>query len=86
MSILLSRDNLDMTTAGMFLIRVQGFVSTDWLDYFDDLSIIVSAPQDARPISTVCTHHADQAELLGLLTRLYTFGYPILSLEYLGVI
>lgn len=73
-----------MASLGTFLIRVQGNLGADWIDYFDDISIVVNAPAAQTPISTLCTHSADQAALMGLLSRLYMFGYPILYLEYLG--
>jgi len=76
---------IGMDSLGTHLIRVQGSVGSVWLDYFDDISIIVSAPIGAVPITTICTHGADQAALVGILTRLYTFGYPILYVELLAI-
>lgn len=72
---------IGMASQNTYLIRVRGNVSASWLEYFDDISIVVSTSVNRPPISTICTHSADQAALLGILTRLYTFGYPIFSVE-----
>lgn len=76
---------LRMDGAGIYLIRVQGNLNSAWLEYEDDLTIIVTSPMGLGPVSTLCTHAADQAALLGILNRLYTFGYPILYLECVGI-
>ena len=75
---------LDMATRGTYLIRVQGDVSAEWIEYFDDISIVLSAPPGDAPVSALYAHSADQSAILGILTQLYTFGYPIVYLEYLG--
>ncbi len=76
-----SPSEIGMASQNTYLIRVRGNVSARWLEYFDDISIVVSTSADSPPISTICTHGADQSALLGILTRLYTFGYPIFSVE-----
>lgn len=80
-----SMSGLRMDSAGTFLIRVQGKLNSAWLEYDDDLSIIVTSWMGIAPVSLLCTHAADQAALLGILNRLYTFGYPILYLECIGI-
>ncbi len=67
----------------MYLIRVQGELDESWLDFADDISIVVSAPTDQPCISTLCAHNADQATVLGILNSLNQFGYPLLYLELL---
>lgn len=79
-----SVSGLSMAGPSIYLIRVQGHINSTWLDYDDDLTIIVTSPIGHGPVSTLCTHAADQAALLGILNRLYTFGYPILYLECVG--
>lgn len=76
-------EEIDMTGQSNYLIRVVGNVSVDWIDYFD-ISIMVHASRGASAISTICAHGADQASLAGLLDRLYTFGYPLVYVEFLG--
>ena len=74
-----------MDSAGEYLIRVCGNINATWLEYDEDLTIVVSTTEGSGPISTLCTHGADQAALLGILNRLYTFGYPILYVEFIGL-
>ena len=66
-----------------YLIRVQGDVDLIWLDYYQGISIIVSAPPGLPPTSTICTHDADQAAVFGILNSLFDFGFPLLSVERL---
>lgn len=66
-----------------YLIRVQGSLDAGWIDYFDGISIVVSAPEGELPITTICAHDSDQAALLGVLNALYDFGFPLLYLQRL---
>lgn len=66
-----------------YLIRVQGNLDAVWIDYFDRISIVVSAPEGEPPVTTICTHDSDQAALLGILNSLYDFGFPLLYLQRL---
>lgn len=64
----------------MYLIRLLGNLDARWLDYFADISIVVSN-YGGPCVSTICMHSSDQATLMGILNSLYNFQYPILSLE-----
>lgn len=70
-----------MDTPSRYLIRVVGELDKSWLGFFDTLSIVVCTGAAPYTISTVCTHQADQAAVMGLLNSLYDFGYPIVSFE-----
>ncbi len=74
---------INMDSDLTYLIRVQGDVDTDWLEYFHDISLAVCAAGGAPPVTTICTHNADQTRVLGILNSLYNFGYPLLSVERL---
>jgi hypothetical protein len=73
-----------MDMHGMYLIRVQGPLDATWLDYFAGISIVVLLIPGISCISTLCTHDADQAMLMGILNSLYNSQFPILSLEQIG--
>lgn len=75
---------LTMDLRGMYLIRVMGALDATWLDYFAGISIVVGTVSGISPISTICTHDADQAMLLGILNSLYNFQFPIISLEHIS--
>lgn len=66
-----------------YLVRVLGNVSARWLDYYTEMSIIVSIAPGLPPVTTIGLHRADQAALLGLLNHLYDFGYPLMYVEQL---
>jgi hypothetical protein len=73
-----------MDAPAVYLIRVQGDLDKRWLDYFGDISIVVSSSPGAPTVSTICARPVDQAALLGILNGLYDFGYPLLYVERLG--
>jgi hypothetical protein len=73
-----------MDTPSNYLIRVVGELDKRWLNYFDELSIVVSTRSGHVPVSTICTHGADQATVIGLLNSLYDFGYPLVYFEQVG--
>ena len=66
-----------------YLVRVIGELDNRWLGYFDEISIAVCVGAGPFTVSTICTHHADQAAVFGLLNSLYDFGYPVIYFEKL---
>lgn len=69
----------------IYLIRLIGELDAQWLEYFKDISIAVSTGTGHPDVSTISLHGADQAQLLGLLNMLYSYQYPILSIESVGI-
>lgn len=69
----------------IYLIRLIGELDAQWLEYFKDISIAVSTGTGRPDVSTISLHGADQAQLLGLLNMLYSYQYPILSIESVGI-
>lgn len=63
-----------------YQIRVQGWISERWANWFDNMTITVTDEDedDAPAITTLTGTVADQAALLGLLQKLYTLGFPLL--------
>ncbi len=74
---------LTMSTPAAYLIRVQGWVDESWTDYFDNLSVVVSAPVGIAPETTFCGQVHDQTALLGILRRLRELKTTLISIEYL---
>lgn len=72
-----------MDSPTRYLIRVIGELDKRWLGYFDEISIAVCVGTGPITVSTICTHHADQAAVFGLLNSLYDFGYPVIYFEKL---
>ncbi len=67
-----------------YLIRVMGNLDKRWLDYFDEISIMVTETPDNSYVSTICVHDSDQALLMGILNSLYDYQFPIVSLQCLN--
>ncbi len=70
-----------MDTECSYLIRVAGELDKRWLQYLQDASIAITTDPRQHTISTIYTHGADQATLMGLLNSLYDFGYPLVYFE-----
>jgi hypothetical protein len=69
----------------MYLIEVVGDLDAKWLEFFDDISIVVTEQPGSLRLSTLCTHSSDQATVLGILNSLYLYGYPLVSLRLIDV-
>lgn len=74
----------DIGLGSSYLIRVVGELHAGWLDYYDEISVVVSLHPGFPCVSTICAHNVDQALLMGILNTLYEYQFPILSLECLS--
>lgn len=63
-------------------IEVAGIVEADWSDWFE-----AAIDVDEKKGNTVShiTGVFDQAALQGILQRLYSFGYPLISVNRINV-
>jgi hypothetical protein len=64
-----------------FQVRVAGAVSERWTAWFGDLTLSQSEPGVAPLVTTLSGALSDQAALLGLLQKLDTMGYLLLSVR-----
>ncbi len=66
-----------------YCIRVSGMVDQAWSDYFGDMAITIDREhdEDTAVTSSLAGPVADQAALLGILYRLYSLGYELISVE-----
>ncbi len=64
-----------------YCIRVRGVVDKAWSDYFGNLAIRVEDEEGEGKTSSLTGTVADQAALIGILHRLYSLGYELMSLE-----
>lgn len=78
----------------VYQILVQGRIGQGWEDWFEGMCltrVILETLQDdtgkaALEENTLLTGRLpDQAALLGMLQRLYSFGLPILSVELIRI-
>jgi hypothetical protein len=58
-------------------------LESDWLDWRTELRVTIDQEETGKTVTTI-TGTFDQAGLHGLLRRLYTFGLPIISVNYVA--
>ena len=61
-----------------YQIKVPGGPDLIWLDWVEEMTVVVERDDDGLPI-TILTGMLDQAALLGLLRHLYSLGLPLIS-------
>ncbi len=71
---------LGMDEPAAYQIRVQGRISQDWINCFDDMTV-AAAGEDGGSITELTGRLADQAALYGLLGKLYTLGLVLLLVK-----
>ncbi len=57
-----------------YRIRVQGWVGERWAEWVNGMTMVRHG-DDSEPVTTLTRTVADQAALLGLLTKLYNLGF-----------
>lgn len=68
---------------GAYRIRVQGSLDAKWADYFENMRLTSETDPEGITITTLDGCLSDQAALQGVLQKLYTLGFPLLSVEKL---
>jgi hypothetical protein len=63
----------------VYRIEVDGQVDEAIRDWFEDMAISIESKADGKPVSTLVGPVADQAALHGLLSRIYTLGFAVVS-------
>jgi hypothetical protein len=67
-----------------YRILVEGRIGLRWLDWFDGMTVItdkVDNPSQSAQ-TTLTGRVADQAALLGILSKLVTLNFPLLLVEH----
>jgi hypothetical protein len=78
------RQRIPLEQAAVYEVQIQGLISQGWLDYFADLQTSVDG-EDGWAITTLTGCMRDQAELHGLLQKLYSLGMVLLKVERLNI-
>ncbi len=68
------------TQQPIYEIRLQGHLSHQWTDWFNEMQIELEPTGDTRLTGTV----TDQAALHGLLKKVRDLGMPLLSVQRLA--
>ena len=63
-----------------YKITVSGYLEGDWSCSVGEMATVVRARVDGPPESTIAGKF-DQAALHGFLGRLYSLGYPLISVD-----
>jgi len=61
-----------------YQIKVPGHLDESWTEWDGRMTVTVERAEDGLPVTTL-TGAVDQAALLGILRRLYSFGLPLIS-------
>ena len=61
-------------------IKVPGYLDQRWSEWDEKMTITIDQEGDHPPI-TILTGTLDQANLQGLLRRLYALGLPLISVN-----
>ena len=67
-----------------YRIHVCGVVEDSWTDYFSGMTIRVKDEPEQEPETNLTGWVADQAALLGVLSRLHDWGHVLISIEYIS--
>jgi hypothetical protein len=74
------RPTLDVPTG--YEIVISGHLGDDWADWFE-IEIVRRMSDDGSP-ETAMKGVFDQAALQGLLRRIHSFGFPLISVQWHG--
>ena len=72
---------LGLDQPGTYEIRVPGRLDDEWSQWFEGMTITVDAGAGSPTITTLTGLVTDEAELQGLLDRLYSLGLRLLSVK-----
>jgi hypothetical protein len=72
-----TKQKLTLDRPVTYQIKVPGELDDNWAE---GMRVIVESNEDGQPVTTL-TGILDQAALLGLLRRLYSYGLPLMSVN-----
>jgi hypothetical protein len=62
-----------------YQIRVQGWISERWADWFDGMAMSYERTEDNSPFTTLSGPVVDQAALRSLLTKIWDLNLALIS-------
>lgn len=79
---MIDHDNcLPQDQPAVYRIQVDGTIDECISDWFEDMAITSEQKADGKPVTSLVGPVADQAALHGLLSRLYTLGFLVISVS-----
>jgi hypothetical protein len=73
------KQHLPQDQSAVYRIQIDGQIDERLLDWFEEMTISSESSADGKSISTLVGPVADQAALHGLLSRIYTLGFLVIS-------
>ena len=77
------KQKLSLDQPATYQIQVPGEISENWADWAEGMTITIESEGGGPPITTL-TGILDQAALQSLLRRLYSWGLPLISVNWVG--
>ena len=74
-------NKLTLDRSVTYQIKIAGQLDTSWAEWHEGLVMAVAREGDGPPVTSL-TVTLDQAALQGLLRRLYAFGLPLISINW----
>ena len=76
------QDRLTMSGPAEYRICVQGAIERSWVDLFAGMKVAYRNVAKPNALTVLTGDVLDQAELIGLLNRLYGLGLPLVSVRW----
>jgi hypothetical protein len=77
-------ERLTLFDPAMYRICVQGWLESGWSEYFGGIEITHQAAAGLNQITILIGPILDQADLIGLINRLYGLGLPLISVQLIA--
>lgn len=74
-----TREHLPQDEPAVYQIQVDGRIDENLLDWFEEMTLSTEMGADGKPVTMLVGPVADQAALHGLLSRIYTLGFLVIS-------
>jgi len=75
---------LNMYDPEVFVIRIQGEIGEDRVEYFGVRTIAVERGESGFPVTILTTAPIDQAGLIGMINHVNMLGLPLVSVQCLS--
>jgi hypothetical protein len=75
--------HIELEQPGIYVIRAQGQLSSEWVDFFQGMTITAERSEDGSSIVVLAGRLVDQAALQGILNSPYSLGLPLISVARL---
>ena len=79
----LNEKHLKLWTPAIYRIEVEGHLDESWSDRLGGMSVKTRQKADQPTVTTLTGRLKDQAELAGVLNRLYELHLPILNVKFM---